>query len=79
MQATKAATEYYLEHQECDSQGNIETNIYKGDIIPTAGGGRSVVFRDKEVLPQTDPLSLDGPRTAAAAATIPSAKASARL
>lgn len=75
LKATMASSQYFLEHQESDSNGNVETQIYKGDIIPTAGGGlstnfisiwilfnklviagRAVIFRDREVLRQDDPM-----------------------
>jgi len=35
--------------------GELETRLYKGDVIPTVGGGRQVVFNDVEVLTQESP------------------------
>ncbi|XP_028399319.1 kinesin-like protein KIF23 [Dendronephthya gigantea] len=44
------ATNYVLEHQEADSQGELETKLIKGDIYKTTGGGRCVQFTDVETL-----------------------------
>ncbi|CAL8101395.1 unnamed protein product [Calicophoron daubneyi] len=59
MKDTLNATNYVLHHQEADAEGNIETKLYKGCIIPTAGGGSAVIFNDVEELRQTSPL-MDG-------------------
>jgi len=50
-----SSTNYALTHQEQDSDGDIETKIYKGDIIPTATGGAQIVFNDVETLKQKSP------------------------
>ncbi|RTG82682.1 kinesin family member 23 [Schistosoma bovis] len=52
---TLNADNYLLHHQEADSDGNVETSLFKGAIIPTAGGGSAVVFNDVEVLRQSSP------------------------
>jgi len=39
--------------------GELETRLYKGDVIPTVGGGKQVVFNDVEVLTQESPTRLD--------------------
>ncbi|VDP78516.1 unnamed protein product [Echinostoma caproni] len=52
---TLKATNYLLHHQEADSDGNIETRLFKGSIIPTAGGGSAVIFDDVEELKQRSP------------------------
>ena len=41
---------YMLQHQEVDTEGEVETRLYKGDIIPTIGGGSQVEFKDVETL-----------------------------
>ncbi|KAF8791806.1 Kinesin-like protein KIF23 like protein [Argiope bruennichi] len=48
-------SKYVLQHQEQDSQGEVETQLYKGDVIPSAGGGAQVVFNDVEKLRQESP------------------------
>ncbi|TGZ73918.1 hypothetical protein CRM22_001236 [Opisthorchis felineus] len=54
---TLKASNYLLHHQEATPDGNIETKLYKGSIIPTAGGGSAVIFNDVEELRQASPLS----------------------
>lgn len=44
------ATNYVLEHQEADSQGELETKLIKGDVYRTTGGGHCVQFTDVETL-----------------------------
>nr|XP_054752223.1 kinesin-like protein KIF23 isoform X1 [Lytechinus pictus] len=48
---------YMLTHQEEDSAGELETKIYKAEVIPTRGGGRAVQFTDVEKLKSEDPLT----------------------
>jgi len=36
-------------------EGEVETRLYKGDVIPTVGGGKQVVFNDVEILTQESP------------------------
>lgn len=54
---TKEASKYMLTHQDLDSEDNLTTKIYKGECLPTAGGGTAVVFNDVETLTQTSPGS----------------------
>lgn len=52
---------YCLIHQEADTDGELETKLYKGDVIPTTSGGAQVVFNDVECLKQISPTaSPDG-------------------
>lgn len=46
---------YCLIAQEPDIDGEIETKVYKGDIVPTCGGGAQVIFNDVERLRQESP------------------------
>lgn len=53
---TNARTSRYcLITQEADTDGELETKLYKGDVIPTKTGGAQVVFDDMEVLKQQSP------------------------
>uniref|UniRef100_A0A5K3F5D3 Kinesin-like protein n=3 Tax=Mesocestoides corti TaxID=53468 RepID=A0A5K3F5D3_MESCO len=54
---TLKATDYVLHHQTATPDGNVETQLFKGSIIPTAGGGSAVVFNDVEELRQVSPLN----------------------
>ncbi|KAL7295722.1 hypothetical protein TKK_0011067 [Trichogramma kaykai] len=56
---TDGASRYCLTAQNHDSEGELETKLYKADILPTSGGGAQVVFNDVECLKQ---LSPDGHR-----------------
>nr|XP_053637622.1 kinesin-like protein KIF23 [Cherax quadricarinatus] len=47
-------TNYCLTTQDQDSQGEMETRVYKGDVLPTAGGGSQVVLKDVEVHKQRE-------------------------
>jgi len=48
-------SKYCLTTQNQDTDGELETKVYKGDVIPTAMGGRQVIFDDVEVLRQESP------------------------
>ncbi|XP_058054870.1 kinesin-like protein KIF23 [Anopheles bellator] len=48
-------TKYCLISQDADTEGELETKLYKGDVIPTSGGGAQVVFKDVECLKQYSP------------------------
>ncbi|KAH8398275.1 hypothetical protein KR215_002303 [Drosophila sulfurigaster] len=50
------ATKYCLVSQEADTDGDVETKLYKGNVIPTCGGGAQVVFEDVECLRQKSPV-----------------------
>ncbi|XP_060828110.1 kinesin-like protein KIF23 [Bombus pascuorum] len=54
---TNKASRYCLVAQEQDTDGELETKLYKGDILPTSGGGAQVVFNDMEHLKQVSPIS----------------------
>ncbi|KAG8035707.1 hypothetical protein G9C98_001135, partial [Cotesia typhae] len=45
---TEGASRYCLMAQEQDTDGELETKLYKADILPTSGGGAQVVFNDVE-------------------------------
>ncbi|KAM8710769.1 hypothetical protein ACLKA7_017405 [Drosophila subpalustris] len=49
-------TKYCLVSQEADTDGDVETKLYKGNVIPTCGGGAQVVFDDVECLRQKSPV-----------------------
>ncbi|CAH1963873.1 unnamed protein product [Acanthoscelides obtectus] len=48
-------SKYCLVAQEQDTDGETETKLYKGDIVPTCGGGAQVIFNDVECLRQESP------------------------
>ncbi|KAF2900610.1 hypothetical protein ILUMI_05579 [Ignelater luminosus] len=48
---------YCLLAQEADAGGELETKLYKGDIVQTCGGGAQVIFNDVECLRQESPTS----------------------
>lgn len=52
---TEGVSRYCLVAQEHDTDGELETKLYKGDILPTSGGGAQVVFNDMECLKQMSP------------------------
>lgn len=51
----KRTSRYCLITQEADTDGELETKLYKGDVIPTISGGAQVVFDDVECLKQMNP------------------------
>ena len=56
-------SKYLLTTNTQDQQGEGTTKLYKGDVIPTVGGGQQVVFNDDEVLTQESPEKLDRKRS----------------
>ncbi|KAL3284690.1 hypothetical protein HHI36_018839 [Cryptolaemus montrouzieri] len=48
-------SKYCLIAQDQDTEGEIETKVYKGDIVSTCGGGAQVIFNDVELLKQKSP------------------------
>lgn len=48
-------SKYCLISQGADTDGELETKLYKGDVIPTTGGGAQVIFNDVECLKQMSP------------------------
>lgn len=43
--------------QGADTDGEVETRLYKGNVIPTCSGGAQVVFNDCEYLTQRSPVT----------------------
>lgn len=61
---TKGTERYCLTTQEQDTDGELETRLYKGDIVPTCSGGAQVIFSDVELLKQSSPTgNAAGPVT----------------
>ncbi|XP_066597445.1 kinesin-like protein KIF23 [Prorops nasuta] len=52
---TDRTSRYCLVSQQ-DVNGELETKLYKGEILPTSSGGAQVVFNDMECLKQTSPI-----------------------
>lgn len=50
-------SKYCLVSQAADTDGEVETRLYKGNVIPTTGGGAQVVFDDVECLKQSSPVT----------------------
>lgn len=48
---------YCLITQEADTDGELETKLFKGDVIPTISGGAQVIFDDVECLKQMNPCT----------------------
>ncbi|XP_045771069.1 kinesin-like protein KIF23 [Maniola jurtina] len=48
-------SKYCLVTQQQDTDGELETTVHKGDIVPTCGGGAQVIFNDVEMLKQFSP------------------------
>ncbi|XP_055913286.1 kinesin-like protein KIF23 [Eupeodes corollae] len=53
---TGKPTKYCLVSQQADTDGEVETKLYKGNVIPTCAGGAQVVFDDVECLKQKSPI-----------------------
>lgn len=56
------SSKYCLTSQAADTDGEVETRLYKGNVIPTTGGGVQVVFNDVELLKQMSPTSPHHPQ-----------------
>lgn len=56
------SSKYCLVSQAADTDGEVETRLYKGNVIPTTGGGAQVVFNDVELLKQMSPTSPSHPQ-----------------
>lgn len=52
---------YCLITQEADTDGELETKLYKGDVFATTSGGAQVVFDDVECLKQRSPTAESSP------------------
>lgn len=50
-------SKYCLVSQGADTDGEVETRLYKGNVIPTCGGGAQVIFNDVECLKQRSPVT----------------------
>jgi len=50
-----SASKYVLTHQCEDTDGELETQLVKGEVIHTRSGGQQVQFIDVETLKQSDP------------------------
>lgn len=48
---------YCVVNQVADTDGEVETQIFKGKIIPTATGGAQVVLNEYECLKQLSPVT----------------------
>jgi len=46
----KKSSKYVLTHQQQDDEGEIVTNLIKGDILQSPSGGANIVFTDIETL-----------------------------
>ncbi|XP_065202712.1 kinesin-like protein KIF23 [Planococcus citri] len=53
----RKTSKYCLMTQNQDETGDLETQLYKGDVVPTVGGGAQVIFNDVEILKQVSPLN----------------------
>lgn len=51
------SSKYCLVSQGADTDGEVETRLYKGNIIPTCGGGAQIVLNDVECLKQRSPVT----------------------
>lgn len=51
----KDAGGYSVVHQDADSNGDVETSIYKGHILSTVCGGAQVILNDIETMRQVSP------------------------
>jgi len=56
-----SAARYCLTHQQQDTDGEIQTQLYKGDVFRTAGGGASVQFTAVETLRQENTNKVTTP------------------
>ncbi|KAI2798607.1 Kinesin-like protein kif23 [Blomia tropicalis] len=61
----KNYTKYAITHNVATSDGNVETEVYKADVIPSTTGGAQVVFHDVETLKQCSPVALSTRKRAA--------------
>ncbi|RWS29160.1 kinesin-like protein KIF23, partial [Leptotrombidium deliense] len=51
----KNCSKYALTHHVADNDGEVETFVYKGEVIPSVAGGTQVIFQDVESLKQNSP------------------------
>jgi kinesin family member 23 len=57
----RRVSNYCLVTQEQDTDGEVETKLYKGDVIPTTSGGAQMIFNDVECLKQISPVDSPPP------------------
>lgn len=55
MKDMNRSSRYCLITQEADTDGELETKLYKGNVIPTISGGAQMIFDDVECLKQISP------------------------
>lgn len=55
--ANAKTSKYCLISQQADTDGELETRLFKGDIIPTMTGGAQIVLNDVECLKQASPVT----------------------
>lgn len=55
MKDLSGPSRYCLITQEPDTEGELETKLYKGDVLTTTSGGAQVIFDDIECLKQLSP------------------------
>lgn len=55
--ANAKTSKYCLISQQADTDGELETRLFKGDIIPTMSGGAQIVLNDVECLKQGSPVT----------------------
>lgn len=55
MKDLSGPSRYCLITQEPDTEGELETKLYKGDVLKTTSGGAQVIFDDVECLKQLSP------------------------
>lgn len=51
----KDAAGYSVVHQDADSNGDVETSVFKGHIVSTVCGGAQVILDDIETMKQVSP------------------------
>lgn len=54
-QELRKSGKYSLTTHFADNVGEVETRVYKGDVIPSAAGGAQVIFSDVEKMVQESP------------------------
>jgi len=66
------ADRYALTHHTANQLGEVETHVYKGEVIPSVAGGAQVVFSDVETLRQSSPPARKRAGSESRAANTPS-------
>lgn len=55
-------SKYVITHHDADPNGQVETHLFKGDVVPTTSGGAQVIFNDIETLTQDSPIKGPAPK-----------------